>query len=423
MNIGLVKPLTFRAYRSLFSAQLFSDLGNWLDFVALQVIVAYQWGLDETAIAALIFVLGVPWVIIGPFASVFVDRCNKKFFMIVCLLLRIILVGGLFIAPNLPILLILVFLKGTVAAIYDPARQSMIRFTIPEEYLPQAVTLSQLSNNTMKILGPALGGGIIAVFGAKSPFLFEGVGFFLAVTLLLKLPNIKEHVLNTDSINKESIKKNDYWKELIEGIKHIVYTPKLQTAVVLSSIGFFLIFLYDGLLVFIAQNLGFSQGNFGLLISAVGLGSVIGSILLGNWTGWKSKPLQIMSVAFLISGFFIIVMGLGDMGVVTLPLIGWCLGAFILGLMGSGESVPYSYLLQSETPKHMMGRVSAVATAFQTISMLIAPAIGSLFSKLIGASLILLAAGGATWLMGVIILLFIVKRINHSKKIKGEFNI
>jgi len=65
---------------------------------------------------------------------------------------------------------------------------------------------------------------------------------------------------------------------------------------------------------------------------------------------------------------------------------------------------------------------SAVATAFQTISMLIAPAIGSLFAKLIGASIILLVAGGATWLMGVIVLLFIVKRINHSKKIKGEFN-
>lgn len=55
-----------------------------------------------------------------------------------------------------------------------------------------------------------------------------------------------------------------------------------------------------------------------------------------------------MSVAFLLSGLFIMVMGLGDMGVVTLPLIGWCLGAFILGLMGSGESVPYGYLLQSE---------------------------------------------------------------------------
>lgn len=64
-----------------------------------------------------------------------------------------------------------------------------------------------------------------------------------------------------------------------------------------------------------------------------------------------------------------------------------------------------------------------MATAFQTISMLISPAIGSIFAKLIGASIVLLAAGGATCLMGAIVLLFIVKRINHSKKIKGELNI
>ena len=158
MNAGIFKPLTFRSFRSLFGAQVFSDLGNWLDFLAVQVIVAYQWGLDETAIAAVIVVIGLPWVIIGPFASVFVDRLPKKQMMITCLVLRILFVMGLFFAPNLYMLLLFLFLKGTVAAVYDPARQSAIRHTVPEEQLPEAVTLSQLSLNTMKVVGPALGG-------------------------------------------------------------------------------------------------------------------------------------------------------------------------------------------------------------------------------------------------------------------------
>lgn len=78
MKSGIFKPLKLQSFRSLFGAQLFSDLGNWLDLIALQVIVAYHWGLDETAIASVIIVLGLPWVIIGPFASVFVDRLPKK---------------------------------------------------------------------------------------------------------------------------------------------------------------------------------------------------------------------------------------------------------------------------------------------------------------------------------------------------------
>ncbi|WP_340372859.1 MFS transporter [Peribacillus sp. FSL E2-0218] len=417
MKAGVFEPLKFRPFRSLFGAQLFSDLGNWLDFIALQVIVAYHWGLDETAIAAVIITLGLPWVIIGPFASVFVDRLPKKQMMIICLFLRITFVGGMFLAPNLSMLLIFVFLKGTVSAIYDPARQSVIRFTVPDDFLPEAVTLSQLSVNSMKIIGPALGGGLIFLFGTKSPFLFEAAGFFIAILFLLTLPNMdeKEHLA-------ENKKRDDghYWKELLEGIKHISHTPILKSSVILSSVAFFIIFLYDGLFVFIAQNLGFTKGNFGLLISAVGLGSVAGSLLMGSWTHWKRKPIHLMSIAFLFSGSLIIIMGLGGMEIVQLPVLAWVIGAFFLGFMGSGESVPYGFILQSETPKQMMGRVSAASTSVQTFSMLIAPALGSLLAKWLGVSFVLMGAGGATCLLGAFVLIFIVRRISVQKEIREE---
>jgi len=410
MKAGIFAPVKYRPFRSLFGAQVFSDLGNWLDLIALQVIVAYHWGLDETAIAAVIIVLGLPWVIVGPLASVLVDRLPKKQTMIACLLLRMVFVAGLFFAPNLAILLIFVFLKGTVAAIYDPARQSMIRHTIPDQLLPEAVTLSQLSSNTMKILGPALGGGVIALFGAKSPFLFEAAGFFIAILFLLTLPNVAD----MDADEQSKSKKGQYWSELSEGIRHISRTSLLKTAVILSSVAFFIIFLYDGLFVFIAQNLGFTAGNFGMLISAVGLGSVAGSFLMGNWTKWKQKPIHVMASASLFSGSFIILIGLGSMGIMTLPQVYWVIGAFFLGFMGSGEAVPYGFLLQAETPKHMMGRVSAAATSLQTFSMLIAPAIGSILAKWLSTSIVLIGAGGATFVMGAIVLTLVVRKIKAA---------
>ena len=421
MNAGIFKPLKFRSFRSLFGAQVFSDIGNWLDFLAIQVIVAYQWGLDETAIAAVIVVIGLPWVIIGPFASVFVDRLPKKQMMIICLVLRILFVIGLFFSPNLYVLLLFVFLKGTVASIYDPARQSAIRHTVPEEQLPEAVTLSQLSLNTMKIVGPALGGGIIYLFGAKSPFLFEAVGFCIAILFLLTMPAIDEKkekmaTPETDHVEEEK----SFWRELLGGIRHISQTPILKISVVLSSIAFFIIFLYDGLFIFVAQKLGFSEGDFGLLISAVGLGSVVGSLLMGNWTQWKRKPIHFMAGAAIFSGSLIILMGLGSMNVITLPHIGWLVGAFLLGFLGSGESVPYGFILQSETPKEMMGRVSAVATSLQTFSMLIAPTAGALLAKWIGVSAVLAGAGSATCLLGLVILLFIVRRIGKQKELEEK---
>lgn len=420
MKPGIFKPLKLKSFRSLFGAQLFSDLGNWLDFIALQVIVAYHWGLDETAIASVIIVLGLPWVIIGPFASVFVDRLPKKAVMIVCLLLRIVFVGGLFYAPNLYILLLFVFLKGTVSALYDPARQSAIRMIVPDSMLPEAVTLSQLSVNTMKIAGPALGGGIIAVFGPKSPFLFEAAGFIAAIVFLLFLPSLTSFEESDKRMAEDYTVKISYWKEFSEGIKHIFHTPLLRVSIILSSAAFFIIFLYDGLFIFIAKQIGFNEGNFGLLISAVGAGSVAGSLLLGHWTGWNRKPVHLMSSSAILSGTFIVAVGLGGLGLLNFPPLVWIIGACLLGLLGAGESVPYGYVLQSETPKQMMGRVSAAAMSLQTFSMLIAPAAGALLAKQLGASFVMIGAGLATTLLGSSMLMVIWKKSGSLQPISRK---
>lgn len=420
MKPGIFKPLKLKSFRSLFGAQLFSDLGNWLDFIALQVIVAYHWGLDETAIASVIIVLGLPWVIIGPFASVFVDRLPKKAVMIVCLLLRIVFVGGLFYAPNLYILLLFVFLKGTVSALYDPARQSAIRMIVPDSMLPEAVTLSQLSVNTMKIAGPALGGGIIAVFGPKSPFLFEAAGFIAAIVFLLFLPSLTSFEESDKRMEEDYTVKTSYWKEFSEGLKHIFHTPLLRVSIILSSAAFFIIFLYDGLFIFIAKQIGFNEGNFGLLISAVGAGSVAGSLFLGHWTGWNRKPVHLMSSSAILSGTFIVAVGLGGFGLLNFPPLVWIIGACLLGLLGAGESVPYGYVLQSETPKQMMGRVSAAAMSLQTFSMLIAPAAGALLAKQLGASFVMIGAGLATTLLGSSMLMVIWKKSGSLQPISRK---
>lgn len=416
MGAGIFKPLKLISFRKLFCAQLFSDLGNWLDFIALQVIVTYHWGLDEMAIALVLIALGLPWVIIGPFASVFIDRLPKKSVMITCLLFRILFVIGLFFSPNLFILLLFVFLKGTASALYDPARQSAIRLTTPDELLSEAITLSQLSVNTMKIVGPALGGGIIALFGPKSPFLFEIAGFCIATIFLLFLPSFNE---NLNGEHAKGSKRQQYWIDFVEGIKHIGNTPLLKLSIIIAAVAFFIIFLYDGLFIFIAKLIGFKEGNFGLLISAVGIGSVLGSILLGQWTTWNRKPVHLMASTSIFSGILIIAVGLGGLGILDFSPLIWIIGAGLLGLFAAGESVPYGYVLQSETPKHMIGRVSA-AMSIQTFSMLIAPIAGAMLAKFLGVSYVMLGAGMATTLLGGFMLLTIVKRGYSSKPIQGN---
>ncbi|MDQ0414283.1 MFS transporter [Mesobacillus stamsii] len=410
METGIFKPLKNKAYRSLFGAQVFSDLGNWLDFIAVQVIIAYHWELGEAAIASVIIITGIPWVVIGPLASVFVDRLPQKTLMITCLLFRILFVAGMFFAPNLYVMLLFVFLKATVAALYDPARQSAIRHTVTDDELSEAVTLSQLSVNTMKIIGPAMGGGLIALFGVRSPFIFEAAGFLIAVLILMAMPKIE-----TEPSEKKQEKS--YLEDFKEGISHIFSARILKAAITLSSLGFFLIFLYDGLFVFVAQNLGFAGEEFGLLISSVGFGSVVGALLLGRFTSWKKQPIQLMALASVISGLLILLIGVSVYGVFELPKILWIAGVFLLGILASAEGVPFGYVLQSETPKNIMGRVSSAAASLQTFSMLVAPAAGAMLAKWIGVSGVLIGAGIATFFLGTIALAINMKKNVEAKSI------
>lgn len=169
----LFVPLTHRSYRFLWIAQVFSDFGNFFDIVALEALIVYEWGLGAGALAAFAFAAGLPWILIGLWVALLVDRISKKRLMLICCILRIPFVIGFILAPDLYWLLPLVFLKEILDVLFDPARQASLRWLVPRDRLEQANALSQLSLNTSKIAAPAFGGLVFAVSGSEAVFLLE----------------------------------------------------------------------------------------------------------------------------------------------------------------------------------------------------------------------------------------------------------
>ncbi|MFP7473436.1 MFS transporter [Niallia taxi] len=415
----LFTPLRERQYRKLFTAQVLSDLGNWLDFTAIISLVVYGWELSEIWVAALTISLGLPWIVVGPFASVFVDRLSRNKVMYICTGIRIIIAFSLIFVPNIYFLLFLVLIKSICGAIFDPAKQGAIRLIVSEKDLAQAITLSQLSVNSMKVIGPSLGGILIATFGPNSPFIVIALGFTIATLLLIWLPNLKSEITETNT-NKTNHK---FWNEFKEGLAHINRNSVLKLAILGTAIVMFIIFLYDGLLVYLSQNLGFDEVGYGLMISAVGLGSVVGSIVVGFIQVWKKHPLLFMSSAIIFSGSTVILMGIGGMRLIEGPLLLWLLFAFILGAVGAGATIPFGYILQVQTPSQLIGRVSSVSQSSQTFAMLIAPAIGAMLSEIIGVGLLVAIAGSMTVLMGLlgfpIILKLKQKAVLNEKRVES----
>lgn len=397
MKSSIFAPLKHRDYRKLFFGQLFSDIGSWFDFLALQALIVFTWHLGPGANAAQIIAFAIPWVIIGPFAGVWADRLPKRTLMIICDLLRAAVAFSLIFVPNFYLLLALVFLKSTISSVFDPARQGAIRMTVPEDELLQAVSLSQLVNNATKVIGPLLGASVVAIGGVRAPFVIELVCFLLSALFLSRLPALRNEPRKEETT--DTSEKLGFWGEFREGWQHIRSSRMLYVSIILSVGYMFITFFYDGQISQWANAIGGDVTTYGIIVSAIGLGSVLGAFAVGHFTSWKNNPLQFMAVAGVMSGCFLVVMGLGGRGDLQLPLATWWVICFLWGSLSAGAFIPFGYIQQSETPKQLMGRVSSVSNAMMSLNMVIAPIIGSSLMHTIGV-------GTVFGLAGVLLVLF-----------------
>ncbi|WLR43218.1 hypothetical protein LC087_03200 [Bacillus carboniphilus] len=102
--MSLFSPLKIQSFRLMFFGQLLSDFGNWVHFTALATLIAYHWELGPGALAAFTITLGIPWILIAPICSVWINETNAKVIMVLCDLARAITTIGLIFSPNIYVL-------------------------------------------------------------------------------------------------------------------------------------------------------------------------------------------------------------------------------------------------------------------------------------------------------------------------------
>ena len=186
-SLGMSAPLRERDFRLLFSGQVVSNLGDWLDFLALAVLIAYVWEKGAGALAALAIVIAVPWIVVAPFSGVLADRWPKRTVMVGSDLARAAIVFGFIFAPNLQVLLALVFLKTCFSTLFAPAEQASIRMIVREDLLYAANSLSQLVEQSTKVIGPALGGVLVSFWTPDTAFAIDAVTFLVSAAILSRL--------------------------------------------------------------------------------------------------------------------------------------------------------------------------------------------------------------------------------------------
>jgi MFS family permease len=279
----LALPQSLRALRSpnfrrYYIGQGVSMIGTWLQSVALMWLAYRLTG--STHFTGLVgFLQSIPHLALGPFAGVLGDRVNRRKLLIVVLSLLALQSAALAILSYTglitPVLLaVLAFVAGVCNAFETPTRQSIfVQLIDKREDLPNAIALNSMLMNGTRLIGPSIGGLIIALSDETVCFALNAVSY---IAVLYALQGV---VVNPRPARAPSAPLAD----LVEGWRYAM--GLLPVRRLLITLGFVSAFTspYATLMPAMAVNVfGKGAGLVGVFIGCVGLGAFLAAINLAR---------------------------------------------------------------------------------------------------------------------------------------------
>ncbi|MET0248197.1 MAG: MFS transporter [Sphingobium sp.] len=173
-----------------------------------------------------------------------------------------------------PLILLFCFLIGTGQALFGPAWQASVAEQVPAETLPQAVALASISFNIARSFGPAIGGIVVAAAGAAAAFTVNAL-FYIPILIVLFTWRRK--------IAPMRLPPERIGRAMVSGIRYVLHSPPMRialTRVLLFGIAGGSI---SALMPLVASTLLHGGARtYGLLLGAVGVGSVVGAVCVGR---------------------------------------------------------------------------------------------------------------------------------------------
>lgn len=366
-----IRALSHRNFRLYFFGQGVSVLGSWVQQVALSWLIY-----DLTGSAALLgvtaFCAQVPQLVVGPFAGAWVDKQDKKkwllrtqlMFAAVAFVMAGLTASG-HITPTLIVALTLA--HGLINSFDTPLRQSLIgQFVGQREHLPNAVALNSMLFNIGRFIGPPIAGLLLAVMSEAVCFALNGLSF-LGLFIGVWRTQIVGPARASGSVGQV----------FQEGVAYVWHTWPIRTLIMTLMVVNLTASSYAVLLPVFARDVfaGDAQ-TLGWLWGAAGCGSALSSVLLANSGIAGLVRLVMLGVCVSAAALLLFVSN------TYLPLA--LLAMALLGFGISVNNVSINMLLQSSSPEHLRGRiVSFFASSrfgFDALGGLIAGLLASVLS-------------------------------------------
>ncbi len=343
--------LRHRNFRLYMGGMLVATAGSWMQMVA-QGWLIYQLTGSELMLGLVGFAAAIPALTISPWAGVVVDRYPKRRILLctqVAAMIFALTLAGLTLAGVVEVwqVMLLAVCMGVVNAFDAPARQAFVVEMVGKDDLSNAIALNSLVYNSGRIIGPAVGGVLLAFVGAGWCFLLNGLSFVavIAAFLSMKLPLPQKRVQLTRP-----------WLQLKQGFRYVRERIDLSTLIFQALIVSVFGVSYSVVLpAFADKVLMVDATGFGLLNTAAGLGAATGSLAIARYSDRGGRGKALMLIA-LIYPFFLFAFAY----ITYFPLS--LLLAYLLGIGFLTQFALVNTLLQTRVDDEMRGRVMSLYT-------------------------------------------------------------
>ena len=349
-----LRSLRHQNFRRYFVGQTVSQLGSWMQSTAIMWL-AYRLTGSTAATGTIGFLAMVPYMIVTPIAGAVSDRISRRKVLLTVLCLSIVVAGALAMLTwtdriTIALLGLLALLQGVLNGVEVPTRHAFfVQLIEDRDDLPNAIALNSININGTRLLGPAIGGLLIAGAGESICFALNAVSYLAVMVQLLRIvPNEGKPKTSTGGL----------FSDLIAGWKFGLSHPVIRPLVLMVGAVSFTINPYTILMPAISvQTFGKGAELNGFFISCVGFGALAGAILLARRPNVRG-----------LTSWLLVTASLAAIGMIGFSfsrnewLSFFCIGLTGMGLMGTSASV--NTIVQTIVDEDMRGRVVSIYSTF-----------------------------------------------------------
>ena len=399
------RALKHRNFQLFMAGQLVSLIGTWMQTTA-QLWLVY----DLTHSPALLGIFGfanqIPMLVLASVGGYVGDRYSRHRGVIATQTISMVLafiLAGLTLSHHIRewSLIAITFLVGIVNAFDVPIRQAFFVEMVGKEDLPNAIALNSSIFNGARVVGPAIAGFAIAWIGAGWCFFLNGLSFFAVILALMAMRiQPQERKPSTESP----------LQSLLQGFRFAMKDRPIRSALLLLSLLSLLGLQYSVFMPIFANDiLHAGARGLGLLMSAAGVGAVLGALQFAARTTYKGLAKWIAAMSLVCACGLI---------VFSQSHVFWLSAAvlFVVGFAATSQMAATNTTVQNRVPDELRGRVMAVyATMFMGVQPLGALLAGGI-AKRIGAPFTLAIFGSICLIGSLVFAAWVLMRLRAAQE-------